>query len=844
MLGVIGGLGVGLAGCLDRPIAPAQPRTSNTLTDQARASTVDKIDVLFMIDNSASMADKQKILAIAVPDLINRLVVPVCVAPGQGEATVTVDRVGGQCPAGSSPEFNPIEDIHIGVVTSSLGSHGSDVCVGQPGSPLDDQGHLLRRGKDEAEAATTPATYQDKGFLAWDPSGKKNTPAGESNEDTLVSLFKEIVRGADQTGCGFESQLEGWYRFLIDPTPPKTVSPSGSMDPLSPAVVDGVDDVLLQQRADFLRPDSLVSVIMLTDENDCSFIDGTLPADVCDDPILDDQGKPQGCRTDRVGWPGDYGVEGNLQGFTRDPTSNRVTGTPFPANATVAQRHQKGGAGDYHLPSGTAACATDPLSPDCKSCLLDPTLPGCKLLSAEDDDVTLRCWDQRRRFGVDALYPLGRYVHGLTDTKVYDRDGYLVTNPLFDDLPYRAAQAAGQTLSREKATPRDARLVFFAGIVGVPWQDIARDPSDLTKGYLPGVPTDTDSKAIDWEYLAGDPSKRDPLMLETNQTRSGQNILGEAVGATGWNSINGHEWVPGNIDLQYACVFNLPSPAMGTTECMNSAARNPLCETPVAGDPGGKGDGTPTTTQFRAKAYPGLRYLPVLQQVKENGILASICTPNVTDSSRDDYGYRPAVNAIIDRLKTQLTVRCLPRQLAANPDGSTPCIIFDARFPKDPAHPPDASTQAEIAECKKCSAKARKKVDPEVARSLSPSVLGYDCLCEVTQVTGPDLAQCTTEAQLTSFTSGNGGWCYVDPDAIDPGAPNAASLRDKASAIVKKCHDNEKRTIRFIDADTQNTTLFITCLGAAAGTSEESGATSPGAAGASGASGASGAAGQ
>ena len=35
----------------------------------------------------------------------------------------------------------------------------------------------------------------------------------------------------------------------------------------------------------------------------------------------------------------------------------------------------------------------------------------------------------------------------------------------------------------DRAPQRDPSLVFFAGIVGVPWQDIANNPSDLTQGY-------------------------------------------------------------------------------------------------------------------------------------------------------------------------------------------------------------------------------------------------------------------------------------------------------------------------------------------------------------------------
>src|SRR6188508_1038129 len=67
------------AGCLDRPVAPATPRTSNVVTKAVPQAGVDKIDLLFMIDNSISMADKQAILAEAVPVLVSRLVTPICV---------------------------------------------------------------------------------------------------------------------------------------------------------------------------------------------------------------------------------------------------------------------------------------------------------------------------------------------------------------------------------------------------------------------------------------------------------------------------------------------------------------------------------------------------------------------------------------------------------------------------------------------------------------------------------------------------------------------------------------------------------------------------------------------
>src|SRR5258705_9926356 len=87
------------------------------------AGTPWKIDLVFMIDNSSSMADKQEILAQAVPDLVNRFLDPVCVDPK------TFVPVGTRLPDGSCavgvPEFVPIRDLHIAIITSSLGNHGA-----------------------------------------------------------------------------------------------------------------------------------------------------------------------------------------------------------------------------------------------------------------------------------------------------------------------------------------------------------------------------------------------------------------------------------------------------------------------------------------------------------------------------------------------------------------------------------------------------------------------------------------------------------------------------------------------------------------------------------------------
>jgi hypothetical protein len=117
------------------------------------------------------------------------------------------------------------------------------------------------------------------------------------------------------------------------------------------------------------------------------------------------------------------------------------------------------------------------------------------------------------------------------------------------------------------------------------------------------------------------------------------------------NPINGHEYSINNIDdLQYACVFDLPSPrdcsdpSIVSCDCKDAFNDNPLCATdPMSGD---------KTLQVKAKAYPGLRHLAVVRGV--NGVPAAICPKQLTDSSTPDYAYRPAVRALIDRVVTRL----------------------------------------------------------------------------------------------------------------------------------------------------------------------------------------------
>jgi len=762
------------AGCLDRPVAPAVPKTSNVYVDEIRQTAVDKIDLLFMIDNSISMADKQAILADAVPLLVERLITPICVRPcaAKDNCTPAQEKDGivvggnanamGQCAMGA-PEFNPIKDIHVGVITSSLGSHGAtgakDVCVSAEDN---DHAHLL------GSLRTGLTSYDTNGFLKWDTTKPaKYTPAGDSDGPTFSKKFTDMVKSSGEHGCGYEASLEAWYRFLIDPEPPGTITVGAD----SKAVVQDIDATVLAQRAAFLRPDSLVAVVMLSDENDCS---------------IQDEG---------YGW--------------------------LTARANPMYR-------------STSQCAANPNDKCCQSCAETGTKDGCPpvagdaectkgtTLAAVDDDLNLRCWQQKRRFGFELLHPTTRYSSGLRDSIIYNRRGEPVGNPLF-------AASNGKT-------PRDKGLVFLAGIIGVPWQDIA-DQDSLTGAGLRYLTEGEMESAGRWDVILGttnvgtfDPpiAPTDPLMLEQPDARSGMNPITMAPlkPATSTNPqdnpINGHEQANmGNRDLQYACIFPLGTPlkcddaAMTADKGCDCFAEDAVYNRPLCQPPGG---GPAGITQSFAKAYPGTRHLQVLKEFKDNSIVASICPKIVDDKTKADYGYNPAVKAIIDRLKEALKGKCLPRPLvpADQPqDGlekdQVPCKVIEAVLPQNGAA---CSCNADAKRVETTTvlrdAVLNKLRDGESCGDTAGQTKCQDfCTCELLQLSGGDLNKCQNDANPPTTP----GYCYINA------APNEPNVGE--AALVKDCSADSKRLLRFVgDTPAPGAIALVACLGASLGSQQ------------------------
>jgi hypothetical protein len=766
--GVVVGGGA-LTGCSTVDTPPiATPPAPSTIS-LFGVSSVQQVDLLLMIDSSRSMADKQQILAFAIPDLVGELLNPPCVdAIGTPTATKPSDPLAS-CPPGAHRTIVPITDIHVGIVTSSLGGHGSDSCSvagdtqscpGGPNPSNNDAGHLVAR-KDACGGAAVP-TYGSKGFLAWDPAQQLSppgdahlgsltvAPTGTTTTATpgLLPSLKDLVVGVGQLGCGYTSQLESWYRFLVDPDPYESIVVDKGTHQAMP---QGTDTLLLKQRADFLRRGSLLSIVMLTDGNDCSI---------------------------------------------------KESGQFYYA----AQQQSPGMPGAaFHLPRARKECATNPDDSCCKSCAqsapncpVDDACTASPTLTDAEDPVNLRCFDQKRRFGIDFLYPIARYTEALRSPMIADRQGDMVTNPLFMDLGNAGSVGA----------VRDPSLVFLTGIVGVPWQDLARDPADPTKGNLDSeeLAAVLGSGSSAWDRILGDPQTHtlptDPHMIESVTPRAGLPAPGSAPGA---DPVSGHEYTTGD-DLQYACIFGLPAPRDCSSGNVNGCDCGPGTDNPVC-------DPTTPTTQLRAKAYPSLRELATLKALGTQGIVGSICPTQISDPSRADYGYRLAVNGILGRLASGAQGLCLARKLTPDAQGLVQCTVVEGRV----ASPSAGSVcTCDAARALREVPAAKQTILADVKASPLAKSEGLDCFCEVVAAGDPvdsspeELLACRADASdPPSIVGGKdggalaNGWCYVDPTQNPTSNPE----------IVKGCPADEKQMIRFAGNTlaSTNAVLFIDC---------------------------------
>jgi hypothetical protein len=196
------------AGCTDREVIGANGDGSWVELRIGVERT--DVDLLFVIDNSPSMAPKQSALQQQFAGLWTAL-----------DANAKLGR-----PA----------HFHVGVVTTDLGAQQFNL-TGQC-RPGGDGARLQALG-----AAATPDCLPPTGgvnFIDYNQlDGANNLPAGQD-----VATMLRCMTSVGDLGCGFEQPLEAALQALQTPGPP--------------------------ENAGFLRDDALLAVVIVTDEDDCS----------------------------------------------------------------------------------------------------------------------------------------------------------------------------------------------------------------------------------------------------------------------------------------------------------------------------------------------------------------------------------------------------------------------------------------------------------------------------------------------------------------------------------------------------------------------------------------------
>jgi hypothetical protein len=216
------------------------------LCRQLPVTNTDKVDLLFMIDNSFSMEQEQASLREQFPRLINML--------------TSGDRNGD-----GVQDFPPANDVHFGVISSDLGLPGLEGAGIERCGLLGDEGRLLNVANPEllAEGVCSAQTFNPP-FLKYDSASADDGVRNQLANDLAC------IATIGLEGCGFEQQLESMLKavwpgadqqvtFVTDPSGFGMFGMSGPGFPNGEFIRNNPNEGL-----------SVISLVMVTDEEDCS----------------------------------------------------------------------------------------------------------------------------------------------------------------------------------------------------------------------------------------------------------------------------------------------------------------------------------------------------------------------------------------------------------------------------------------------------------------------------------------------------------------------------------------------------------------------------------------------
>jgi hypothetical protein len=226
-----------LTGCLERELKPLNPCLVSGVVAEVAVSNIEKVDILFMVDNSFSMAEEQTALSREFPKLIKAL-------------------ASGDRDLNGEKDFTPVKDLRLGVVSSDLGLanlaiRSAEACTGNG-----DDGRLQNIAARDA-VGCSQTTYSPP-YLTY-----SSTQGGDP--DQLANDFACIAK-VGTGGCGLEQQLESALKAVWPGNDPSRVFLTDAMTGTTTTGNAGAGFA----NGDFIRPDSLIAIVLVTDEEDCS----------------------------------------------------------------------------------------------------------------------------------------------------------------------------------------------------------------------------------------------------------------------------------------------------------------------------------------------------------------------------------------------------------------------------------------------------------------------------------------------------------------------------------------------------------------------------------------------
>jgi hypothetical protein len=189
------------------------------------------VDILFVVDNSNSMMEEQELLARQMASLLPELI------------TRTRPSEGDILPA--------VEDLHVGVVSTDMGTHGTSIMT--CGNPMNgDNGVLQNSGLQPGCQSAYSAPDCPRTECPWLAHSADAPDDGTDPSNPPIWVDFGCIASLGTGGCGFEQQLEAGLVALT------VHSDSGGPN-------EG-----------FLREGSVLSVVLVTDEDDCSSGNGEM----------------------------------------------------------------------------------------------------------------------------------------------------------------------------------------------------------------------------------------------------------------------------------------------------------------------------------------------------------------------------------------------------------------------------------------------------------------------------------------------------------------------------------------------------------------------------------------